>query len=67
MEFTTKKVREQFIGSRYDTMGVLREESVKDFDRWLNAQLADAWEEGYGDGRFNSDPLIKNPYRKAER
>lgn len=42
-----------------------KRELFADFDRWLNAQLADAWDGGYADGRFNGDPFIKNPYRKA--
>lgn len=44
------------------------------FDRWLNAQLADAWDKGRKDGLYDGraqNPIVfldrPNPYRKADQ
>lgn len=47
--------------------------SPLEFDRWLNAQLADAWDKGRKDGLYDGraqNPIVfldrPNPYRKAD-
>lgn len=38
---TTNKIREAYIGSQHDCMGIERAESEADFDRWLAAHDAE--------------------------
>lgn len=58
-----------------------KRELFEDFDRWLNAQLADAWDSGYENGTgdeahyargLSTDPGAdevphSNPYRKVNQ
>lgn len=49
-----------------------REMAKKEFDRWLAAEKAEAWEEGVRDERLTSDYAVgrqadpENPYRRNE-
>ena len=67
---TTKEVRNRYPRSHYKYIGV----EFAEFDRWLNARLAEAWDEGCRMGwhqamSYASDPVCqpdRNPYRKGE-
>lgn len=61
---TTEEIRKCYMG--YDAPSPA-------FDRWLNAQLADAWDRGRKDGLYDGraqNPIVfldrPNPYRKAD-
>lgn len=68
---TTKQVREAWGYWRHDP-GVLPEDvAFAEFDRWLAQVKADAWREGYIDGRRqdaegDDGPRFTNPYHEEQ-
>lgn len=44
---TTAKIREAYIGSQYDCMGIVRKASEASFDRWYVQEIEKAEYSGY--------------------
>ena len=68
---TTEQVREAWRTARHDP-GVLPDDvAFAEFDRWLAQVKADAWHEGYNDGRRqdaegDDGPQFTNPYHEGQ-
>lgn len=64
---TTEDVERIYEGSRADQDSVMPRFSHREFNRWLFARLADAWDEGVEFREVNRVPFPErcNPYREG--